>query len=69
MAGDHAGEEEEAVIESEKVGRKLKKAELKNIKKNEALKNTPREGDDRIVLVKNLPIKVNSFENLKSHNT
>lgn len=49
--------------ESEKVARKMKKAELRNIKKNETQKlNNQREDDDRVILVKNLPIKVHSLE-------
>lgn len=54
--GEDPGEDDVPV--SEKVARKMKKNEMKNIKRNEALKGTRREDDDRIIIVKNLPIKV-----------
>ena len=49
---------EEAVIPSEKVARQMKKQEIKNIKKKAAEKGTLKEGDDKVVIVKNLPINV-----------
>ena len=58
VEADHAGETNEDGLESEKVARKMKKNELRNIKKNEASKGVSREDDDRVILVKNLPIKV-----------
>lgn len=44
--------------ESDKVSRKLKKNELKNVKKNLEKKGESKEDGDRVVLVKNLPIKI-----------
>lgn len=44
--------------ESEKQSRKLKKNELKNVKKYLEKKGETKEDSDRIILVKNLPIKI-----------
>ena len=44
--------------ESDKVSRKLKKSELKNVKKNLEKRGESKEDGDRVILVKNLPIKI-----------
>ncbi|KAI9559682.1 hypothetical protein GHT06_013687 [Daphnia sinensis] len=44
--------------ESEKLSRKLKKNELKNVKKYLENKGETKEDSDRVILVKNLPIKI-----------
>jgi len=49
---------EDEVIPSEKVARQMKKQEIKNIKKKVAEKGVSKEGDHKVVIVKNLPIKV-----------
>jgi RNA recognition motif-containing protein len=49
---------EDEVIPSEKVARQMKKQEIKNIKKKVAEKGVSKEGDEKVVIVKNLPIKV-----------
>lgn len=49
---------EEEELESEKVSRKLKKNEMKNIKRNAENKGEIKEDSDRVILVKNLPTKI-----------
>ena len=44
--------------ESDKVSRKLKKSELKNVKNNLEKRGESKEDGDRVILVKNLPIKI-----------
>lgn len=50
--------EEDQEDESEKVSRKLKREELKNIKRNAENRGKPSEDDDRVVMVKNLPAQI-----------
>ena len=49
---------DDEAIPSEKVARQMKKQEIKNIKKKAMEKGTTKEGDEKVVIVKNLPIKV-----------
>ena len=56
---EDADEADETEVLSENAGQRLKRIEIKNIKKNAAKKGKLKEEDkDHVVIVKNLPIKV-----------
>ena len=55
---EHDGDGAETEQLSENVSRKLKKIENKNIKKNSQKGKEEIEGNDRVVIIKNLPIKI-----------